>query len=166
MFTKNSSCQAKQWILHTVVTFYGHCMKMCEHFTPNYDGERTGCCLTTAHRLTLHFFLPGNFWPRTTRLSPPTPALIFFITPIEDKIEKSPFWYNWGDQGRITGGVEHPLRTRFPGCVLKMAGALEMVHTWVRELIRGWPWRVFDQIEALVMEIMDGSLLCNQFLDQ
>jgi hypothetical protein len=29
-------------------------------------------------------------------------------SPIEDKSERPPFWHNWGDWGRITGGAEHP----------------------------------------------------------
>jgi hypothetical protein len=35
LFTKNLSWQAKQSILHTIVTFYGDCVKLCEDFTPN-----------------------------------------------------------------------------------------------------------------------------------
>jgi hypothetical protein len=42
-------------IPHTIVTFYGDCVKMCEDFDPNFGDERTGCCITTTHRLTFHF---------------------------------------------------------------------------------------------------------------
>jgi hypothetical protein len=57
LFTKNSSWQAKQSILHTTVTFYGNCVKICS-------------CITM-HHLTLPFS-PGNSWPRTTWLLAPT----------------------------------------------------------------------------------------------
>jgi hypothetical protein len=40
-----------------------HCVKMCEDFAPNFSYERTGCCITTTHRLTLPFS-QGNFWPK------------------------------------------------------------------------------------------------------
>jgi hypothetical protein len=36
------------------MTFYGDCVKMCEDFAPNF-GEKTGCCITRMHRLTLSF---------------------------------------------------------------------------------------------------------------
>jgi hypothetical protein len=51
---------AGQSIQHTNVTFYGNCVKMCEDFAPNFGNKRTGCCITTTHRLTLPFS-PGNF---------------------------------------------------------------------------------------------------------
>jgi hypothetical protein len=47
-------------ISHTIVRFYGDCMKMCEDFAPNFGDEITGCCITTTHRLTLPLS-PGNF---------------------------------------------------------------------------------------------------------
>jgi hypothetical protein len=37
LFTKNSSWQARQSILHTTAMFYGDCVKMCEDFTLNCD---------------------------------------------------------------------------------------------------------------------------------
>jgi hypothetical protein len=55
----------------------------------------------------------------------------FSVPPIEDKIERPPCWHNWGDEGRIAGGR------------------------------RWWPIGpklVFNQMEAPVPEIMDGSL--------
>jgi hypothetical protein len=60
LFTKNSSWQAKQSIPHTTVTFYGDCKKMCKDFALNFGNNRTGCCNTTTHCLTLPFS-PGNF---------------------------------------------------------------------------------------------------------
>jgi hypothetical protein len=55
--------QAKHSIPHTTVT-YGDCVKMCEDFTPNFHDKRTGCCITTMHRLTL-LLPPVNFLPKT-----------------------------------------------------------------------------------------------------
>jgi hypothetical protein len=60
MFTKNSSCQAKQSIPHTAVTFYGDCVKMCEDFAPKFGGKRTGRCVTSTH-LHILLFSPKNF---------------------------------------------------------------------------------------------------------
>jgi hypothetical protein len=40
LFTKNSSWQAKQSIQHTIVMFYGDCMKMCEDFTLNFGNHK------------------------------------------------------------------------------------------------------------------------------
>jgi hypothetical protein len=34
------------------VTFYGHCLKMCEDFALNYGNRNTTSCITTTHRLT------------------------------------------------------------------------------------------------------------------
>jgi hypothetical protein len=31
----------------------------------------------------------------------------FSVSPIDDKIERPPFWHNWGDRGRIADGVEN-----------------------------------------------------------
>jgi hypothetical protein len=75
---KNLSWKAKQSIPHTTVTFYGECVKMREDFASNFGDKRTGCCITTTHRLTIPFS-PGNFWPKTTWLSSPThPTVISF----------------------------------------------------------------------------------------
>jgi hypothetical protein len=49
----NSSWQAKQSFLHTTVTFYDDCMKMCEDFAPNFGDKGTGCCITTTYHVTL-----------------------------------------------------------------------------------------------------------------
>jgi hypothetical protein len=43
------------------------------------------------------------------------PKLRSSVFPIEDKIERPPFWHNSGDRGRITRGDEHLHRTRFRG---------------------------------------------------
>jgi hypothetical protein len=55
LFTKNSPWLAKQSIPHTITTFCGDCVKMCEDFDPNFNENRTGCCIATAHRLHFHF---------------------------------------------------------------------------------------------------------------
>jgi hypothetical protein len=39
LFTKNLSWQAEQSILHTNVTIYGDCMKMCKDLTPNFGDK-------------------------------------------------------------------------------------------------------------------------------
>jgi hypothetical protein len=48
---------------------------------------------------------------------------LFSVSSIEDKTESPAFWNKWSDRGRITGGAEHPLRTRILGCILKMTSA-------------------------------------------
>jgi hypothetical protein len=57
VLTKNSSWQTKKSIPipHATVTFCGDCVKMCEDFYQNFGDKRTGCCITTTHRLTLSF---------------------------------------------------------------------------------------------------------------
>jgi hypothetical protein len=120
LFTKNSSWQAKQWILHATVTFYGDCVKMCKEFALNFGDKRIGCCIMATHRLTLPFS-PGNYWPKTPWLSSPThpthltwPPATFLFPPTEDKTERLLFWHNWDDRGRIAGGAntltEHDFR--------------------------------------------------------
>jgi hypothetical protein len=42
---------------------FGNCIKMCEDFYLNFNDERTGCYIMTAHRLTLPFS------PRGTRIT-------------------------------------------------------------------------------------------------
>jgi hypothetical protein len=58
--TKNWSWQSKQSILHTTVTFYCECLKMCEDFAPDFGDKSSGSCIKTTHRLTIAFSL-GNF---------------------------------------------------------------------------------------------------------
>jgi hypothetical protein len=94
--------------------FFMVTVKMCEDFAPNFV-NKTSYCITTVHHLTLPFSL-GNFWPKTTWLSYPIHCT-FLCSPIECKIERSPFWRKWGDWGRFAGGAEHPHRLRLPGCI-------------------------------------------------
>jgi hypothetical protein len=45
---------------------------------------------------------------------PPYFSLFFRLK----KTERQPFWHNWGDRDRISGGgVQQPHRTRIPGCI-------------------------------------------------
>jgi hypothetical protein len=78
LFTKNSSRQAKQSVLHTTVTFYGNCMKMRKGSAPN-SGDN--CCITTMHRLTLPCS-PRNCWTKTTWLSSPAHATHLIWLPV------------------------------------------------------------------------------------
>jgi hypothetical protein len=77
-------------------------------------------------------------------------------------VERPQFLHNWGDGDRIAGGAEHPHRSRLPGCILKMAEALGIVHTRGRGLLQGWWWSVgpklgFDKMAATVPGIMDTN---------
>jgi hypothetical protein len=116
LFTNNSSQQAMQSIPHRTVTIYGNCMKICEDFAPNFGDKRTGCCITTTQSHT--FFITREFiYPKQHYSSPPTP--LFCVSTIEDKIESSPFWHNWDDQGRMAVGAEHYHRTKLPWPIKK-----------------------------------------------
>jgi hypothetical protein len=78
LFTNNLSWQAKQSILHVVVTFYGDCMKICENFASNFGDKRTGSCSMTTHRRILPFW-PANVGPKIIWLSSPThPTLLCY----------------------------------------------------------------------------------------
>jgi hypothetical protein len=43
----------------------------------------------------------------------------FYVSPIEEKTktEMTPFWYTWGDQGRLAGCAEHPRIISLPGSI-------------------------------------------------
>jgi hypothetical protein len=58
-------------------------VKMDEDFARNFGDKRTGCCITTTHRLTLPFS-PGNLIPKSTRPSSPTQRT-FIVSHIEYK---------------------------------------------------------------------------------
>jgi hypothetical protein len=62
LLTNNSTCQAKQSIAHTAVTFYGDCVKMREDFVPKFGDKRTGCCLKLSQTsfFTREFFTKYN----------------------------------------------------------------------------------------------------------
>jgi hypothetical protein len=79
----------QQSILHNTVTFYSNGMKMFEDFTKNFGDKRTGCCITTAHRL----ILPSRqeiFDQKQHECRPPT-IVLYSLSSIEDKTERQPF---------------------------------------------------------------------------
>jgi hypothetical protein len=80
---KSSSGQTSHSVSHTTVTFYGDCMKMCKDFDPNFGDKRTGCCITTTHRLT------GEFLTKTTRLSSPRQPYFSLFSRLNIKRRKS-----------------------------------------------------------------------------
>jgi hypothetical protein len=84
------------------------------------------------------------------------------VTLVEDKTERPPFLYNWGDWDRIPDGVEHPHRTRLPGCILKKwkhrstgNSAYARKETTLRVMVASRPKVCFDQMATTVPEIMD-----------
>jgi hypothetical protein len=81
---------AGQSFLHTIVTFYGDCLKICEDFAPNFGDKSAGCCIKTTHRIALPF-LPGLFFNQKQYGFLTPPILHFYVSPIEDEAERSPF---------------------------------------------------------------------------
>jgi hypothetical protein len=63
---------------------------MCEDFAANFGDKRTGCCITTTHRLT-HSSLLGEMFYQKQQDSRPLPTLLFFVSAIEVKTERQPF---------------------------------------------------------------------------
>jgi hypothetical protein len=90
LFTKNLAWQAKQSIVHTTVTFYGNCTKICKDFAPNFGDKRTGCCITTMHHLTLPF-LPGNFFNKNNMTVVPHPPYFSFFPLLKVRLRGSHF---------------------------------------------------------------------------
>jgi hypothetical protein len=115
LFTKNSSWHTKQSNPHTTVMFYGDCEEACEDFTPNFGDRWNGCCITTAHRLTISFY-QGFFNQKQHDCRHP-PTLLLSVSQIDDKTERPLFWHNLSDRSRIAGGAEPLHRTRLPGCI-------------------------------------------------
>jgi hypothetical protein len=80
---------------------------------------------TVSHRFTLPFS-PGNYGLKSKWVSCLTILFawigllrLFSVSPIEDKIERLPFWHNWDDRGRIACDAEYSRITRLPGCIKK-----------------------------------------------
>jgi hypothetical protein len=62
--------------------FYSNYVKICK----DSGDKRTGCCITTTHRLTFPFS-PANFLPKATRQSTPTnPTFLFSQLNIKLKV--------------------------------------------------------------------------------
>jgi hypothetical protein len=55
---------------------------MCEDFSQNFGDRRTGCCITTMHRLTL-LFSPGEFFTKNNLTVVRSPL----YSPLEDTTE-------------------------------------------------------------------------------
>jgi hypothetical protein len=159
LLTKNLASQAKQPIPHTTLTFYCDCVKIWEDFSPKFDDERTGCCITT----TLRLILPFHQWifvqkQHDYRPHPPYFSLFSHLNIILknrhfDTVEV----IDVESQAVLITFTEKTTRMH-----LKMAQALWKVHTRGRGLCRE-KWRpvdpelVFSQMAAPVMEIVDGS---------
>jgi hypothetical protein len=85
---QNSSWRDNKPIPQTTLMLYGDCVKMCEDFASNFgDDKRTGCCVTTTHRLTL---FTGEFLTNNNMTVVPHPPY-FSVSPTEDKTERPPF---------------------------------------------------------------------------
>jgi hypothetical protein len=97
------------------VKYYGHWVKMCKDFAPNFGDKRTGFCIMTVHRLTLSFH--QGVFDQKQRDCRPAATSLFSGSLIEGKTEWPPFWHKWGDQSRITSATELPHRSRLPGCI-------------------------------------------------
>jgi hypothetical protein len=67
------------------MTFYGDCVKMCKDFAPNFGNKRTGCSITTMHRLTLPFPLGNLLTKDNVTVGPHPPIFLFPQTKIELK---------------------------------------------------------------------------------
>jgi hypothetical protein len=59
-------------ILLTAMTFYDDCMKMHKGFSLNLGDRRTGCSITTTHRLALSFNQSSIYQKQHDCHSPPT----------------------------------------------------------------------------------------------
>lgn len=148
----------------TAVTLYGDCAKMCEDFTQNFGEEKTGCCMTKKHHLTLSFS-PGNFDRKQHDCRPQTTHPTFMTCPLATfflffLLKMQPFWSNLCDRGRNAGGAQQPHKTRILGYVWEMSEALGTFRTSGRGLHRGWAWvegpkLVFEGRAIPVLEIMD-----------
>jgi hypothetical protein len=90
--------------------FCGDCLKICELWR-----QKNWLLHHDNNRLTLPFPTRELLAENNMTVSPQS-TLLFSVSPIENKSERPPFWYNWGDRGRIAGCAEHPQRTWLPGC--------------------------------------------------
>jgi hypothetical protein len=138
-------------------------VKMWEDFTLNSGNKRTGCCLTTTHYLTLplshtSFIHKGFLTTNIMTVIPTHPTCLTWpsATFLFPALKISPCWHNWGDEGRITGITEYPNRIWLLGCIKKWKECRERGLLWGCQCPVS-PKLVFNQIAALVPEIMDSS---------
>jgi hypothetical protein len=140
--------------------FFVYCVETCKEFAPLILVTKE-LAVASQQPTVSHILFTREFWSKN-KLSYPTnlPAwlgpLWLFLFP---QLWVPPLGHNWG---RILGSADHPHRTRLPGCTLKMAEMLQIVHTRERELLRVWWWPVgakllFDQTAAPVLESVDSS---------
>jgi hypothetical protein len=157
LFTKKSSWQAKQSVLHTTVTFYCDCIKMCEYFTPNWLFNNNNAQSHTSF-LTRECFTKNNITvvphPHCFSLFPRLKIKLkgrHFDTIEVTKAESQAVC---SATSQITTSRMHFEDDRSSGNGANVRG---------RELLPGWWWPVgpklvFDQMASLVPEIMDGCV--------
>jgi hypothetical protein len=112
LFTKTLSWHAKQSIPHIIVMFHSYCVQMCKDL--NFGDKRTGCCITTTHRITPPFHQKYLTVVPHTFFSPDLAPCDFSLFP---QLKIPPFWHKWGDWGRTANSAEHTPRTWCPGCI-------------------------------------------------
>jgi hypothetical protein len=131
---------------------------MCEDFVPNIGYKRICCCITTTQPVTLPF-LPRIFFYVKQHDSRPESTLLASVSTIENKTERPPFSHKWGDWGRIAFGAEHD----FHGAVknARSAGNSAYARTGIalRLMVASRHKVSFDQMAALVPEIMDDCII-------
>jgi hypothetical protein len=119
---------------------------MCKYFNPNFGDKKTGCCITTTHRLTLSFS-PGKFSTKATWL---LSALLVWLCPL--RLYCFPDWkaailthFNCIKMAVLNTLTEHDFQYAFK----------KLHKRW--ELLRGccWPLVSYDQMAAPVPEFMD-----------
>jgi hypothetical protein len=67
--------QARQSIPHTIMTFYGHCVKVFKDFAPNFGDKRTDCCIR--QHIVSHFFFHHRIFYQKQNDCRPPPNLLF-----------------------------------------------------------------------------------------
>jgi hypothetical protein len=89
------------------LTLYCDCVNILEDFAPNSGDKRTGCCITTTHRLTFPFHL-GIFHHKQHDSRPPT-TLLAWLGPLRlfcfPDSRYSHFDTTAVNGGRIAGGA-------------------------------------------------------------
>jgi hypothetical protein len=70
--------------MHTNVTFYGDCLKICEDFSPSFGDKRTGCCIS-------RFLFHQGIFDEKQHDCRPLSAILVSVSSIEDKTERPYF---------------------------------------------------------------------------